>query len=511
MVQSEQPDLTERAGLENAMKPASDQFDVIVIGGGIYGLMTALEASLRGQSVALIERDDWGYATTSGWLRILHGGLRYLQTADMPRFFESVNERKWFLQHFPEYIEPLSCVMPLYETHSHAPLVMRAGLALNDILSAYRNSGVANECRLPGGKILGKDAVLEALPFAPADGLRAGACWSDAVVRQPQRLLMALLQWCQSNGTRCFNHSEVVDLQHGDGKVTGVVVRSSRDKGPVSINAPVVINATGHWAPELASQFGVQMPPMPRNSWAWNILFDIPNTATHAAAVSARRADSQVLFMLPWMGKTMLGTGHALIPEGSESEPVPAKLIGEFIGEASAAVPDMGLSESKVARIFQGRLPAMSGNDMELASRPLVVDHGEYGLNGLFSIWGVKYTTARKVAAEVIRQACPSVKNFSPDYARPAGQVNDASIDNEVVKAIESGQPDDALLKALIQSCNADADVRLRDLLLRRCGLGDYPQFASSIAERIAGLMPWDEGRRALEIHEFESEVQKLS
>ncbi len=492
------------------MKPNSDQFDVIVIGGGIYGLMIALEASLRGQSVALVERDDWGYATTSGWLRILHGGLRYLQSADLPRFFESVNERKWFLQHFPEYLEPLSCVMPLYESHSHSPLVMRAGLALNDLLSAYRNAGVSKECHLPGGRILDKASVLEALPFVPADGLRSGACWSDAVVRQPQRLLMALLRWCQSNGAQCFNHTEVTGIEQSAGAVTGVVARSGRDDVTWSINASVVINATGHWAPGLAGKFGAQLPQVLRHSWAWNILFDIPNPTTVAAAVSARRADSQVLFMLPWMGRTMIGTGHALIPEGSENEPVPEKLIREFIEQASAAVPSLDLSESKVARVFQGRLPAMSGNEMELASRPLVVDHGKNGLNGLFSIWGVKYTTARKVAAEVVGKACPAVRNRTPDYIRPAELTHNASIDTEVVNGIESGQLDDDLLNALIQSCDADDDVRLRDLLLRRCGLGDFPQFASSVAARVAELMPWDEDRKALELREFQDEVGKL-
>jgi len=492
------------------MKPGSDQFDVIVIGGGIYGLMTSLEASLRGQRVALVERDDWGYATTSGWLRILHGGLRYLQSADLPRFFESVNERKWFLRHFPEYLEPLSCVMPLYDTHSHSPLVMRAGLASNDLLSAYRNAGVPKQCYLPAGKILGREAVLEALPFIPSGGLRSGACWSDAVVRQPQRLLMALLGWCQSNGAQCFNHAEVVAIEQSDGAVTGVVAQSARDGRTWSINAPVVINATGHWAAGLAATFGTQLPKVPRQSWAWNILFDIPNSATHAAAVSARRADSQILFMLPWLGRTMIGTGHALIPKGSENEPVPAKLISDFIGQASEAVPGLGLSESKVARVFQGRLPAMSGNEMELASRPLIVDHDKYGVSGLFSVWGVKYTTARKVAAEVIERACPAARRRTTGYDRSAEKTNDAGIDNEVVKGIESGQLDDELLKALIESCDVGDDVRLRDLLLRRCGLGDFPQYANSIAARVAELMPWDENRKTRELREFEAEIEKL-
>jgi len=492
------------------MKPGSDQFDVIVIGGGIYGLMTALEASLRGQSVALIERDDWGYATTSGWLRILHGGLRYLQSADLPRFFESVNERKWFLRHFPEYLEPLSCVMPLYETHSHSPLVMRAGLALNDLLSVYRNAGISKECHLPMGKILGKEAVLEALPFVPSEGLRGGASWSDAVVRHPQRLLMALLGWCQSNGTRCFNHAEVVAIERDGGAVAGVLAKSSAGGEAFHVNAPVVINATGHWAPGLAATLGAQMPEVPRHSWAWNILFDIPNTATHAAAISARRADSQVLFMLPWMGRTMLGTGHALIPPGSENEPVPAKLIRDFIDQASEAVPGLGLSESKVARVFQGQLPAKTGDEMELTSRPLIVDHRKYGLNGLYSIWGIKYTTARKVAAKVVQQACPSAKSQNPDYARPAVQMGNANIDNDVIKSIENGQLNDELLIALLNSFDADDDVMLQDLLLRRCGLGDFPQFASSIAARLANLMSWDESRRILELRDFESAMQKL-
>jgi len=387
---------------------------------------------------------------------------------------------------------------------------MRAGLALNDLLSAYRNVGLPKECHLPGGRILSKDETLEALPFIPTDGLRSGACWSDAVVRHPQRLLMALLKWCQRNGTQCFNHSEVVELERSGSAITGVVVQSRCRSGTFAINAPVVINATGHWAPGLASKFGVQMPEAPRNSWAWNILFDIPNVAQHAAAVSARRADGQVLFMLPWMGRAMLGTGHALIPKGSENEPVPANLIREFIEYASEAIPGIGLSEDKVARVFQGQMPAMPGKELQLTSRPLIVDHHKHGLSGLFSVWGVKYTTARKVAAEIIRQACPSAKNRNSAYDRRAERVNDASIDNDVIKGIESGHLDDALLTDFLRSCGADADVSLGDLLLGRCGLGDFPQFASSVAERITGLMPWDENRKILELRDFEGEIEKL-
>ena len=112
----------------SSFEVAPDEYDLIVIGGGVQGIMLTLEGSRRGLRVLLLEKADWGSGTTYNWLRILHGGLRYLQTADLPRFIESVRERGWFLEHFPDLVAPLPCVMPLYRSGSRSPTLMAAAL-----------------------------------------------------------------------------------------------------------------------------------------------------------------------------------------------------------------------------------------------------------------------------------------------------------------------------------------------------------------------------------------------
>ena len=168
------------------MAQSPQKYDLIIVGGGIYGIFLALEAGRRGLRSVLLEKDTWGAGTTGGWLRILHGGLRYLQTMDLPRFYESVRERRWYMQLFPELVRPLPCVMPLYRDHSHSPLIMRAALAANDVLSAHRNRGVPSGNHLPRGRVLSAEDVRSMLPFAETAGLRAGALWYDAMAIEPE-------------------------------------------------------------------------------------------------------------------------------------------------------------------------------------------------------------------------------------------------------------------------------------------------------------------------------------
>ena len=393
--------------------------DVVVIGGGIYGIMLALEASLRGLKVVILERDDWGSGTTAGWLRILHGGLRYLQSADLPRFYESVRERRWFLQHFPDLTSPLPCVMPLYQSYSYPRLLMRTALAMNDTLSLHRNRGVSPNAHLPQGGLLDSAAVKAELPFVEVEGLRGAARWFDAVVLEPQKLLLELLRWAESLGADALQRTEAVGLSVDNGAVCGLEIRDIHSGESSELHASVVINATGHWAPGLAGRFGAAIENVPRMSWAWNVLFDVPTEARCAAAVSARRPESQMFFILPWRGRTLVGTGHALMPDGAENKPVPERLVNEFVRQVAEAVPALNLEKSRVERIYQGVLPAVDSDEMQLTSRPMVVDHSENGMKGFYTVWGIKYTTARDIAATLIRKAFPGRSHVAVTYRRP--------------------------------------------------------------------------------------------
>ncbi|RKY80337.1 glycerol-3-phosphate dehydrogenase/oxidase, partial [candidate division KSB1 bacterium] len=130
------------------------EFDVIIVGGGIYGATIAWDAVLRGFSVALIEKDDFGGNTSSNSLKIVHGGLRYLQQLDIKRVRESVRERRIMLTIAPHLVQPLSCLMPTYGHFIKGPEVMFCGMLLNDILSADRNIGVDPLRKIPNCRII---------------------------------------------------------------------------------------------------------------------------------------------------------------------------------------------------------------------------------------------------------------------------------------------------------------------------------------------------------------------
>lgn len=401
------------------MASTDTDYDLVIIGGGIYGIMLALEASLRDLKVAVVERDEWGSGTTAGWLRILHGGLRYLQSADLPRFYESVRERRWFLRHFPDLTAPLPCVMPLYRSHSYPRFVMGTALVLNDMLSLHRNRGVSERAHLPGGGLMNTAEVEAELPFVATDGLSGAARWFDAVVLEPQQLLVELLRWAESMGAVTMQQTEAVRLLRDGGAVTGLEVRDTVSGDLHELRADVVINATGHWAPGLAKRFGAGIDGVPQSSWAWNVLFDVPNDANCAAAVSARRPGSQMFFMLPWRGLTLIGTGHALMPSGAENQRVPDEKVNAFVENVAEALPALGLDKSRIKRVYEGVLPAANRAEMQLTSRPMIIDHGENGARGFYTVWGIKYTTARDIASALIRKAFPARSNVAVTYRRP--------------------------------------------------------------------------------------------
>src|SRR5690606_5480760 len=136
----------------DAAGAARERYDLVIVGGGILGACLSLESTQRGLRTLLLERDEFAETTSANSLRILHGGLRYLQSLDLKRFHESVRERRWFLERFPEHTEPLPCLMPLYGRGLKRAGVLRLALAANDLLSARRNRGVRADRALPDGE-----------------------------------------------------------------------------------------------------------------------------------------------------------------------------------------------------------------------------------------------------------------------------------------------------------------------------------------------------------------------
>lgn len=395
------------------MSGREQNFDVVVAGGGIYGIMCALEAALRDQSVLLIERRLWGAGTTRNWLRILHGGLRYLQTLDLPRFYESVGERRWFIENFPDYVRPLACVMPLYRTGSHSRAIMKVALTLNDALSGARNRGIPDSHHLPAGRIVSPSECQRMLPFVDGDDLIGGAVWYDALVEQPDQLVSHLLDACRRIGVETRSDTELAGVEIGSGRVVGA--RLSCSGVDQNVVTSKVINATGHAVPETAADLGFPIANPPSNSWAWNVLFDVPFSGPAAGAIQARTKGAQTFFVVPWRGRALVGTGHAPAPSDAQDGGLPPATLETFVESVAAAAPRLGLTMDRVAEVFAGCLPVESKDPSRLTSRPLVVDHGPSGAEGLASIWGIKFTTSRSVSARLVEKMLGG--RASPSYA----------------------------------------------------------------------------------------------
>ncbi|QXD16208.1 FAD-dependent oxidoreductase [Rhodocaloribacter litoris] len=401
-----------------------EHFDVAIIGGGIYGVMLLSEATRAGYRAVLIERDDFGAATSSNHFRILHGGLRYLQTLDVARSRMSVRERRWFLRKYPDLVEPLRCVMPLYGEGFLRPLIMRTALWFNDSLAVDRNRGVRPDRHLPSGTLLSPEAVREIFPVVPATGLKAAAVWYDARMLQPNQILRQVLAEACTLGARALSHMEVTEVVVRDGVVQGVRFREQQRGLDWQLFARVVLNAAGPWSPLVATRAGVNTPDLCRPLLAWNVRFDHPALGgKDVLAVKPPGRGRRTYFLTDWEGRLAAGTGYAVRnavmdrPEPTTSE------MQAFLDDLNAALPALRLSASAIDRVYAGYVPAGSSNPSEPSTRPVLVDHGRQGgAQGFISVVGVKYTTARAVAERVVQRL---VRRYVPDP--PRGRVGSMS------------------------------------------------------------------------------------
>ncbi len=408
--------------------------DLIVVGGGIYGMMLTLEAARRGLRPLLLEKDDFGGAASLNSLRILHGGLRYLQSLDLPRFFESIEQRNWFMRLFAPLCRGLPCIMPLYGRGLKRPSTFRVALVLNNRF--------ARTDTLPGGRVLSREETIGLFPAVPRDGLRGAGLWYDGQILSPQRLHAELLRWAAGCGASVLNYMEARELVREGGRVAGVAT----DAGV--FRAPVVINAAGSWCREVATRFGSDQPGLMTPSLTFNVLLRVAPPSAAAVAVQGRR----MYFVTPHQrGLTFVGTVHRAW-EGLR-EPTET-MVAEFLSDLQAAIPDWRIRGEDVLRVTPGVLPSRGPGEADMAHRSVFHAHET---PGLFSVCGIKYTTAQRFSVASINRVFgpKNVADLAPDTASRASYI-----DPEVVMALG-----DSELKAF---CSEESVLHPEDLLERR-------------------------------------------
>jgi glycerol-3-phosphate dehydrogenase len=467
------------------------QFDLIVIGGGIHGIMLLLEAGLRNQRALLLEKDDFNGATSWNHLRTIHGGLRYLQSLDLPRYFESVAERRWFLANFPALVEALPCLMPLYGRGLKRASIMRAALLLNDVLSLGRNRGVDPSRHLSRGRIVGRRFTREAFPAVERRGLQGSALWFDGAAPEHQRLVMELLRWACALGGTTVNYVQAEGLLQHNAQARGVRARDVLTDTIHEFRAPVVVNAAGPWCRELAQKFDRDHPALfRRRLLLFNILFKRKALSEFALALVPPQRPGHTYFVHNWKGRMLAGTGEVLLADESASPLPQPEHIAAFLAEMNDAVPELSLQEKDIERVYPGILPTTQGGSQ--ARREVIVNHGDHdGPSGLYSVSGAKYTTARYVADRTLRRIFPrAARQKSPT---PPAEAN--SRRGCFPYDLDPATAGPATLAGIAALVEEEAVVHLDDLLFRRCGLGENRRRALQLLPLLRPLIPWSDLR----------------
>jgi glycerol-3-phosphate dehydrogenase len=381
----------------------SSFFDVLVVGGGIHGVASAYDAAQRGLSVALIEREDFGSASSSNHLKTVHGGLRYLQSGDFPRMRESIRERRAIARIAPHLVSPLPFVIATRGLTTRSRLAMGIAFRIDALLAHDRNDGVPLRLHLPAGRVITRADYQREVGGDLPKRVTGGALWYDYQMLNTDRLTLAFALAAAQHGAHLANHVEAVESIREGGRVIGARGRDRLTGQTLEIRASVTLNTAGAAVGRLMAGFGV-----PRAFPLLKAMNVVTSRPAGSVALGAPTSQGRLLFSVPWQGRLMVGTSHSdRLFEPDQTDVTEAELDA-FLAEINDAFPALRLSRDEVTLVHRGLVPATQGSDgrMELRGHGEVRDHAQDGIQGAVSVVAVKYTTARGVAEQAVDLVC---------------------------------------------------------------------------------------------------------
>jgi glycerol-3-phosphate dehydrogenase len=503
------------------LRLAGKKFDVIVIGGGVQGAAIVRRLACSGLKTALIEQNDFSGSTSANSLKILHGGLRYLQHLNFKRMRESIASRRKMMKIAPDLVRPLHCIMPLYKKgFLKSKQVLFAALFLNDLISFDRNKGLESSLRLPPGRILSKERCAELLAGVDQDGLTGGALWHDTLALNTERLVLNFLLEADFHKACLANYVKATGFIQKDNRVVGVTAKDALTGETFEITADCVVNATGPWFQKNLQESGFNLPGK-KQQWCMGLNLIIKKSffREYAVALEGTRESKdqnaivnkgkRLYFFVPWRGYTMIGTHYLPLTVVSDQPKVQKQDIEDFIYDINCLYPEGKINFDDVTFVHGGVLP-MSANepagDVQLEKEGLVIDHEKTdGLKGLLSIRSVKYTTAPAIADEVTKSVLVKLKkkrdinslhcSFNRDYCRESVLTNTLECGDSVVSK--------SAVKHFVQN---EMAAKLSDIIFRRTNIGtaECPsrECINRVADTMSDIMGWDAGRKELEIEE---------
>ncbi|MDT7640488.1 MAG: glycerol-3-phosphate dehydrogenase [Pseudonocardiales bacterium] len=524
---------------------AGQHFDVLVIGGGVVGSGTALDAATRGLRVALVEARDLAAGTSSRSSKLFHGGLRYLEQLEFGLVHEALRERELMLTRLaPHLVKPVSFLYPLHGRFWERPYVT-AGLTLYDVMAGGR--------AVPRQKHLTRSGALRMAPALRPDSLIGAVRYYDAQA-DDARHTMTVARTAAHYGAVVRNSTQVIGFLREADRVSGVRVKDTENGEEAVISASVVINCTGVWTDELQQLAGGRGRFRVRASKGVHILVARDRIVSDTGIIL--RTEKSVLFIIPWGSHWLIGTTDT---DWHLDLAHPAATRGDidYILEHTNKVLVTPLTHDDIEGVYAGLRPLLAGESEQTSK--LSREHAVARVApGLVAIAGGKYTTYRVMAADAVdaaavdipRRVAPSITDKVPligadgyhalvnqaeqiaaryglhphrvthllnRYGSLLHQVLALTDDRRELLAPIPGSPD-YLQVEVVYAASHEGALHLDDVLARRTRISiEYAhrgvESAQPVAELMASVLGWDGDtvKREVEIYTARVEAERAS
>jgi glycerol-3-phosphate dehydrogenase len=524
------------------------EFDVVVVGGGITGAGVALDAAARGYSVALVERRDFSAGTSSRSSKLVHGGLRYLQNFDLGLVREALLERGLITTLAPHLVRPLPLVVPSFGG-KRPDRMLGTGLHLYDRMSRELRRTAQVDWNPDKHRIIEGEEVLELVPALAAREPTAGYLFYDCQT-DDSRLVLTVLGEAERFGAVVANRVEVGALIHDrSGYARGVRVRDVVTGGEFAVRARTVVNATGVWADRISPEefYDAEEVPRIRPSRGTHVTVAHERLPLTGAGAIAPAGKGRTIFVLPWLGRTLIGTTDVDYDGGLDHIPPSEEDVDYLLGAVNAFF-ETDLGAADLTGAYAGVRPLISSADpkksVDISRRAELYETS----SGMLTITGGKLTTFRRMAKQVVDRLVERDGRDAPCRTQeiPLGMATEVdelpAVDgvdddtrallarrygyfaNEVLSLaaqtpelrlrIVPDLPD--LMAEVIVAARFEQALSLGDVFLRRTRLGLLAapavcapdgEAARRVARVLAGELAWDDARTESELTAWQEEA----
>lgn len=526
-----------------------EHYDVIVIGGGITGASVAYEAATRGLKVALLEKNDFSWATSAATSKMIHGGLRYLVNGEIGLVRESLRERRVLENIAPNFVYP----WPMMMTHYKTPLknnkwVVKIGMLVYDALSYDKNFTWDSCKKIPLHRTISAKEVLQEESHVRAEGLTGASVFCDCVSIFPERFTLAFVKSAVAYGAKGSNYAKVEGFIMDKGnRVAGVNVRDLLTGKTHAVAGTVIVNCGGPWADivlGLAKSNGKGSTTL-RRSEGIHIITQ-KKLLSGNYTVGSMTPEGRHFFLIPWRNHTLIGTTDKPFNGNPDDYRVTKESIMELIADVNSSFGDGKLSYADVKHTYGGLRPLIEKETKETYSSSRkyeIYDNKEEGLDGLITVEGGKYTTSRQLAESCLKIVAGKMgrdlgKSTTDQHYLTGCDIKDLELFVREAKSQADGLSAATLEylarnygteykgivnmaredKALSETLNDDGEIMaqvvyavrnemartLPDIVMRRTGIGTLGNPGEDVLRKVAQVaakeLKWDQARVEKEI-----------